>query len=450
MSIAEIVKGLIAPEPNEQEKTHSNNITEIVKGFFAAASDAVKETEEEEKKTKPLLPNLATKTRDILERRRNLSRRRARKLSPAKEGPSDGEEMSMLSLDVRMIPVAKVFIDPNFDYARINEDPLHPEWYSNEGQHLSDLEETMREEGLKDPIEVQVKDDEFMLRAGTRRWKAAKKLGWEFIPATVIPSEIPIEWQYWSAIIRNTARKSLGTYEVAMAAKIARDKYSTKPADFARKAGYTSGYVFNLLRCVDHLPEYLIEQWRLGARVTLDQWISLSHLDHIDAIKLYRRWTGQTPIDRLRNADKNARRKPLPPARWLERMQRLYIGVEGSDLPPRERDVVIKAIEHCMGIRDGIPGVYEPKKHEQYAKKQRLRSELKMPDVPDPGERKEMPQPRDEDADERAPWQSLRTVAPTKVNSATSASIEEPFQSRAEKNEKHRRKREQSRMKENS
>jgi ParB/RepB/Spo0J family partition protein len=377
-----------------------DGIADLVKSFLSAAAanmagnQDVAKTEEE---TAPDVVDIVSKTRTILEQRRNLARRRSRKLKPPEDGPSDGEMMSMLALDVRMIPLSKIFIDPDFDYARVHEDPLHPEWYSNEGQHLSDLEETMREEGLKDPIEVQSKDDEYMLRAGTRRWKTAKKLGWEMIPATVVPKEIPLEWQYWSAVIRNTARKSLGTYEVALAAKVARDKYDTAPPDFARKAGYTSGYVYNLLRCIDHLPHYLIEQWRDGARVTLDQWITLSHLDHDDAIKLYRKWMGYTPIDRLRDANKNARRKPLPPARWIERMQRLYVGVEGSDLPPRERDHVLHAIEHCMGMRDGIPDVYEPKKHKLHEKKARLRAELKLPDLPLPGQEKEMPPPRDED-----------------------------------------------------
>lgn len=419
-----------------------SDVVDAVKLFLKAAAGAVKESEEEEARNKQLIPDIAGKTRSILEQRRNLARRRSRKLNPPEDGPSDGERMCELALDVRSIPLSKIFFDNDFDYARVNEDPQHPEWYSNEGHHLTDLEESMREEGLKDPIEVQVKGDEYMLRAGTRRWKVAKKLGWKEIPATVIPDYIPVEWQYWSAVLRNTARKSLGTYEVACAAKVARDKYDTPPPEFARKAGYTAGYVYNLLRCLDHLPDYLIEQWRNGARVTLDQWISLSHLDHLDAIKLYRRWTGQSPIDRLKNASKNARRNPLPPPRWLNRMMKLYQGVEGSDLSPRERDNVLHAIEHCMGSRDGIPGVYEPKKHEQYAKKMRLRAELKMPDTPDPGEEREMPPPQDED-EGPADTRTIRRVDgnwnTTTERSKTGASIEEPFRLRSLENARRRR-----------
>ena len=369
----------------------------MVKDFLSKANGAGdKEGESKEETRKEETSDLVSKTHEILERRRNLAKRRMRREQPSEEGKSDGELMSLLTLNVQMIPIDKVFIDPEFNYARVHEDPLHPEWFSNEGQHLADLEETMREEGLKDPIEVQMKGDEYMLRAGTRRWKAARKLGWKLIPATVIPPNIPLEWQYWSAVIRNTARKSLGTYEVALAAKTARDEFDTTATEFAKKAGYTTGYVSNLLRCIDNLPPYLLDQWRDGARVTLEQWITLSHLRHEDAIKLYRKWMGYTPTDRMRDVSKSARRKPLPPPRWLDRMMRLYIGVEGSDLTPRVRDHVLHAIEHCMGTRDGIPNVYEPKKHKIFEKKAELRRQLKMPDLPEPGEVKALPPPRGE------------------------------------------------------
>lgn len=440
------------------DEDQSPGIADLVKGFLGrAAKDAVSNlvdknvkdpntnemihgvldhvTEKEEAQDEPdALPDLVTKTRSILEQRRNQARRRSRKLRPPEDGPSEGEQMSMLALKVSMIPVAKIFIDPNFDYARLNEDPLYPEWYGNEGQHLSDLEETMTEEGLKDPIEVQLKEDdkdEYMLRSGTRRLKVAKKLGWKEIPATIIPPGIPVEWQYWSSVIRNTAKKSLSTYEVALAARVARDKYNTLPVDFARKAGYTPGYVYNLLRCIDYLPDELIEQWKNGARVTLDQWITLSHLDHADAIKLYRKWVGYSPIDRMRDVSKSARGKPFPPPKWLDRMMRLYVGVEGSDLSPRERDIVLHAIEHCMGSREGIPGVYEPKKHKIHEKKAELRRQLKMPDVPEPGVEKEMPPPTDEIEDD-----SSKTLKHSILNQERTPSHEEtPWRPRRKQDE---------------
>jgi hypothetical protein len=47
-------------------------------------------------------------------------------------------------------------------------------------------------------------------------------------------------------------------------------------------------------------------------------------------------------------------------------MQKLYFGIEGSELQPRERDIVLRAIEICMGVRDDIPGIYDPGRQRKY------------------------------------------------------------------------------------
>jgi ParB/RepB/Spo0J family partition protein len=311
-----------------------------------------------------------------------------------------GELMSEISTwDVRLVPVADVKIDKKFQDSRIYEDPLHPDWYANEGQSISDLCESMGDEGLKLPIvvipDVDRGKEVLMLRAGRRRLKAARRLGWRQIPAIILPGEMPLEWQHWYNILENSGRKNLTTYELAVSIKNMRDQFFVKAADFARKTGYSPGYVSNLLGCIDRLPPYLIEQWRDGARIALDQWISLSHLDHEDAIRAYHRIVGISQKDRLRMLAKG-RKKSLPAPRWLARMQRLYVGIEGSELPPRTRDVILKAIEVCMGQRDDVPGVYEPGKQRRYEKKARLRRELALPELPEPGEDKEMPPPREE------------------------------------------------------
>jgi len=313
----------------------------------------------------------------------------------------EGEIMSLIStFDVRPVPLADVRIDKKFRDSRIYDDPLHPDWSANDGQHIADLCETMETEGLKLPIIVlgmKEKGKEiFLLRAGGRRRKAALRLGWTTIPAIVLPDDMPDEWQHWYNILENSGRKNLTTYELAVSIKHMRDEFGIKPGVFARKTGYSPSYVSNLLGCLDRLPPYLIEQWRDGARVAMDQWISLSYLDHDDALRAFQRMVGMTPKDRLRQLSQGKRKRTLPPPRWLGRMQRLYVGIEGSDLQPKARDVVLRTIEFCMGQRDDIPGIYEPGKQRKYEAKARLRRELALPDPPEPGQVKETPPPRDE------------------------------------------------------
>lgn len=335
--------------------------------------------------------------RAALARRKEEGRRRLRQSTPRKKDEkSDGEIMSQLAAYcVEMVPLHLTREDPDFTDIRINDDPLHPEWAANEGQKLSDLEESMDAEGIKIPIVVQISDDgeSLLVRAGSRRRKTAMKLGWQEIPAIILPSNVPFVTVHWLNILENLTRKTVSTYEIAVKAKLMRDDFDVTPSEFARKTGFSISHVCNLLGCIDRLPPYLIEQWKMGARIALDQWISLSHLEHEQAIKFFQRWIGLTPKDRMRAADANERRKPLPPPRWLDRMQRLYIGVEGSDLEPRTRSLAIKVIEFCMGMSNDVPGVYEPRKQKMYERKARMRAELRMPEVPLPGEEKEMPPP---------------------------------------------------------
>jgi ParB/RepB/Spo0J family partition protein len=340
----------------------------------------------------------ASAGRRMLDRRRATMRRK--EYEPTKGvDPEEGELLSQIAAWTRLIPLADVELDSKFKDVRIYENPLHPEWHATDGQHISDLAETMRAEGLKLPIVVLSSSKKgkeiFLLRAGRRRRKAALLLGWKQIPAIVLPEDMPTEMQHWYNILENCGRKNLTTYELAVAIKHMRDEFGIKPATFSRKTGFSAGYVSNLLGCLDRLPDELIEQWRSGARVAFDQWVSLSYLDHEDAIRTFQRMVGMSPKDRLRRSGRG-RRRPLPPARWISRMQKLYIGIEGSDLPPRTRSLALRVIEVCMGQSDDVPGVYEPGRHRKYEAKARLRRELALPDLPDPGEDKETPPPADE------------------------------------------------------
>lgn len=375
-----------------------------VNGSTLTAAQAQQKEELEDGEAKEIrsqMASISSANRRGIETLREESRRRIRRLNPPKAGePSDAQTMTWMTGLVKLIPLEKTREDPSFTNVRLHEDPLHPEWASNEGQHISDLVESIGEEGVKVPIIVEQrgKGDQaiYLVRAGYRRRKACMKVGLTEIPAVVMPEGTPMEWQYWANILENTARKSLATYEIAVGAQRMRDRFGVKTNIFAKKTGFTPQYVGALVGAIDRLPHYLIEQWRDGARVTVDQWITLSHLEPDQAIKLFRKWMGFTPQDRMRQAEKNGRNRPLAPPKWLDRMQRLYIGIEGSDLAPRTRDLCLRIIEHCQGARDGIPGVYEPGKHKKYAKLAILRNQLKMPDVPEPGENKEMPPPREE------------------------------------------------------
>lgn len=322
-----------------------------------------------------------SRARNTLIKRKGELRRRRREMSG---NPISGEERSEDVADADFIPVDRIKEDPTFVNTRVHEDSLRPDLSSNEGQKMEDLEQSMKDEGLKVPIIVVAgPSNTFFLRAGFRRTKVARKLGWKKILAVIYPADTPQRDEYWLNILENLVRKSLSTYESAMAAKIMRDKFDVSAADFSRKTGYSEGYVSKLLTCIDKLPDQLIEQWKFGAGLSFDEWYRLALMDPERAMKEFWRMTGQRPKDLMR--DLTARRgdgRKMPPAWFAERMQRLYVGLEGSDvLEPRVRDLGLRIVEVCMGTRDTIKGVYEPRRRTEYARRAKLRAELRMPEM---------------------------------------------------------------------
>jgi len=313
-----------------------------------------------------------------------------------------GEELSHVAGRVAIVALERIKEDPNFINTRVQEDVHRPDLSATEGQGTESLESSMKDDGLKVPIIVEEGPERVLwLRGGWRRWRRAVTLGWKTIPAVVMPANTPKIDAYWANILENTTRKPLTMYEAARAAQLMRDEFGVSAAEFARKTGFSDGYVSKLLTCIDRLPDELKEHWILGTGCSIDEWYRLALLDPLDAIKYFHRWFGTRPKDEVRELAERGKRRRLPPAWLSDRMERLYEGIEGSELEPRTRDVVLLAIEVCMTSRDSIPGVYDPRRKDEYAKRKRLRAELKMPALPDPGEEaEELPPPRGETDDE--------------------------------------------------
>jgi hypothetical protein len=134
----------------------------------------------------------------------------------------------------------------------------------------------------------------------------------------------------------------------------------------------------------------------MGAGLSFDEWYHLALMDPEHAVKRFWAITGQRPKDEMRGlVERVGKKQALPPVWMTTRMMKLYEGIEGGELEPRTRDLVLRIIEICMGTRDIIRGVYEPRKQSEYAKRAKLRNELKMPEpgeekIEEPKEMKEM------------------------------------------------------------
>lgn len=358
------------------------------------------ESDEEDPEKKSNGIDVTAVRRTFLKRKEEFRRKRHAQL----DGEPTSEEKSKALLNIQHIDLALIKIDPTFTNTRLHDDALRPELTSNEGQRSEDLEQSMKEEGLKVPIEVVEGPHCYFMVAGFRRRKVAIKLGWKKIPAIVYPANTPLRDEYWINILENSTRKSLTTYEIARAAQLMRDKFDVTAAEFARKTGYSSGFVSKLLTCIDKLPEHLLEHWQIGSGLSFDEWYHLSLMDHDSAMKRFWSLTGQRPKEILRDLiESQSNGKRLPPAWLSDRMMRLYQGIEGSELEPRVRDLVLAAVSICMCTRDTIKGVYEPRRQNEYLRRARLREELKLPSLPEPGEElKDAPPPTHQDSEEES------------------------------------------------
>jgi len=292
----------------------------------------------------------------VEKRRREIKQRTRTRIS----GPQ-GEQISELLTRVELVPLDQIHDDPRFQNVRL--------WASNES--IDQLAESMRRDGLKQPVVVIESEDGFSTRAGFRRVKAARKLGWRRVPAVILPSDIPEADEHWVNIIENSARENLTTYEVAFSAKKMRDTFRISPKEFSMRAGYSETYVTNLLRCADNLPHEILEVWKSAAPIPIDMYVKWSSLTHAEAIREMLTYTGRhpkvvqewRPPPQIRDRRRETHPVKMASATGLSRMQRLRFASEAaSSLTDAERKLCVAVIDYCSGARDDVPGVYEPEK----------------------------------------------------------------------------------------
>ena len=122
---------------------------------------------------------------------------------------------------------------------------------------LKDLAESIRAQGLVQPIVVRVLDSRagelhYEIVAGERRWRAAQLAGLHSIPAIV--RDIPDDAAVAVALIENIQRENLNPMEEARALQRLIDEFDMTHATAAEAVGRSRVMVSNLLRLLE-LPE---------------------------------------------------------------------------------------------------------------------------------------------------------------------------------------------------
>lgn len=136
--------------------------------------------------------------------------------------------------------------------ARIHPNRFQPR-HAFSSESINELAQTLREEGLLQPIIVREDGEEYEIIAGERRFRAAQSLGWEKIPAIV--NNLSDQQTASLALIENLQREDLNPIDEATAYENLMELNSLTQAQLAKDIGKSQSYVANKLRLLRLDPQ---------------------------------------------------------------------------------------------------------------------------------------------------------------------------------------------------
>jgi len=146
----------------------------------------------------------------------------------------------------------------------IDPNPLQPRRVFN-SERLAELAQSIRSNGIIQPLVVRKVGDRYQLVAGERRWRAAKLARVEQVPVAI--REIPDDRLLEITLIENIQREDLNPIEAANAFARLGTELLLSPEQIGQRTGKDRTTVTNLLRLLQ-LPadlQQLVAEHRLSA-----------------------------------------------------------------------------------------------------------------------------------------------------------------------------------------
>jgi ParB family chromosome partitioning protein len=145
--------------------------------------------------------------------------------------------------------------------AAIRPNPQQPREHFDE-ESLAALADSIREVGLLQPVLVRRQGDEFELIAGERRWRAARRVGMQTLPAIVRNADNATMLQ--QAIVENIQREELNPLEEAGAYQQLIEDFALTHDEVAARVGKSRATITNTLRLLQ-LPPAIQRSLKEGA-----------------------------------------------------------------------------------------------------------------------------------------------------------------------------------------
>ncbi len=146
----------------------------------------------------------------------------------------------------------------------IDANPLQPR-RTFQAERLAELAQSIRANGIIQPLVVRRAGDRFQLVAGERRWRAAKLAGVQELP--VVVRDIPDERLLEITLIENIQREDLNPIETAVAFDRMIRELVLTPEQVGQRTGKDRTTIVNLIRLLQ-LPDdlqALVAERRLSA-----------------------------------------------------------------------------------------------------------------------------------------------------------------------------------------
>ena len=150
------------------------------------------------------------------------------------------QEISREEAD-RSLPID--LIDPN---------PLQPRRVF-QSERLSELAQSIRTNGIIQPLVVRRSGDRFQLVAGERRWRAAKLAGIDRVP--VVVQDVPDERLLEITLIENIQREDLNPIETAVAFDRLGRELQLSPEQIGQRTGKDRTTITNFIRLLQLPPD---------------------------------------------------------------------------------------------------------------------------------------------------------------------------------------------------
>jgi ParB family transcriptional regulator, chromosome partitioning protein len=148
----------------------------------------------------------------------------------------------------------------NIDINKILPNPRQPRMDFNQ-ESLEELSDSIKTQGIVQPILVRPRDGKYELVAGERRWRASRKAGLTLIPAII--KDYSNQESLELALVENLQREDLNTMDEADAYQKFMKEFHLTQADVAKKVGKNRSTVANTMRLLE-LPKEIQNSIRKG------------------------------------------------------------------------------------------------------------------------------------------------------------------------------------------